>query len=91
MGGKAAGLEETGALPSRQPTSFVIAHRLSTIRHADLIVVIDHGRIIERGSHAELIAHEGRYWQMLQRQMTSAEDQASAVKEGATGQTVKPR
>jgi ATP-binding cassette, subfamily B, bacterial len=67
------------------PTSFVIAHRLSTIRHADLIVVVDHGRIIERGPHAELLAREGRYWQMLQRQMTSAEDQASALREGAGG------
>ena len=65
-------------------TCFVIAHRLSTIRHADLIVVVDHGRIIERGSHAELLAREGRYWQMLQRQMTSAEDQAAAVQAGAT-------
>jgi ATP-binding cassette subfamily B protein/subfamily B ATP-binding cassette protein MsbA len=64
------------------PTSFVIAHRLSTIRHADMIVVIDHGRVIERGSHAELIAHHGRYWQMLERQMTRAEDQVAAVKEG---------
>jgi ATP-binding cassette subfamily B protein/subfamily B ATP-binding cassette protein MsbA len=71
------------------PTSFVIAHRLSTIRHADLIVVIDHGRIIERGSHAELIAQQGRYWQMLERQMTSREDQAAAVQEGTgTGSKV---
>jgi ATP-binding cassette, subfamily B, bacterial len=66
-------------------TCFVIAHRLSTIRHADLIVVIDHGRIIERGTHTELLAREGRYWQMLQRQMTSAEDQAAAVKESVGG------
>ncbi len=67
----------------RARTCFVIAHRLSTIRHADLIVVIDNGRIIERGTHTELLAREGRYWQMLQRQMTSAEDQAAAVKESA--------
>ncbi len=42
-------------------TSFVIAHRLSTIRDADLIVVLEHGRVIEQGSHAELLAKRGLY------------------------------
>ena len=42
-------------------TAFVIAHRLSTIREADLIVVLEHGRVVEQGSHAELLARRGLY------------------------------
>ena len=42
-------------------TTFVIAHRLSTVRHADQILVLDHGRIVERGTHAGLLAAGGAY------------------------------
>lgn len=45
-------------------TVFVIAHRLSTVRNADAIMVLDHGRIIERGSHEQLIEKKGRYYQL---------------------------
>lgn len=45
-------------------TVFVIAHRLSTVRNSDVIMVLDHGRIIERGSHDQLIAEKGQYYQL---------------------------
>ncbi|MEO6987270.1 MAG: ABC transporter ATP-binding protein [Aquihabitans sp.] len=51
-----------------QRTSVVIAHRLSTIRHADVIAVIDHGRVVERGSHAELLEADGLYAQLCRTQ-----------------------
>lgn len=50
-------------------TSFVIAHRLSTIRNADQIIVIGNGRILERGTHEELLALKGEYWQLSTSQM----------------------
>jgi len=49
-------------------TTFVIAHRLSTIRRADQIMVMEHGRIVERGTHAELYAAHGRYYDLYTRQ-----------------------
>ena len=45
-------------------TVFVIAHRLSTVRNANAIMVVEAGRIIERGDHDELLAQRGRYYQL---------------------------
>ena len=45
-------------------TVFVIAHRLSTIQNADVIMVMENGRIIERGNHEHLMAEKGRYYQL---------------------------
>ncbi len=53
-------------------TSFVIAHRLSTIRNADQILVIHHGEIIERGTHAELLAQQGFYHHLYKSQFRAA-------------------
>ncbi|MCA9756516.1 MAG: ABC transporter ATP-binding protein [Candidatus Eisenbacteria bacterium] len=61
--------------------SFVIAHRLSTIRDADQILVLDHGRIIERGTHSELLALKGRYHHLYTNQATR-EDAERALAAG---------
>ena len=61
-------------------TSFVIAHRLSTIRDADLILVMEHGDIVEKGSHEELIQAEGAYYRLYQSQFEQAADNLDAVK-----------
>ena len=56
----------------RGRTSFVIAHRLSTIRDADLILVMEHGDIVEQGSHDELLAAQGHYYDLYQSQFSAS-------------------
>jgi len=63
-------------------TTFVIAHRLSTIRRADQILVVEQGRIVERGNHAELFALEGRYHDLYTRQHGLEENLFLAPGEG---------
>ncbi len=53
-------------------TMLVVAHRLSTVQHADTIIVLDHGEIIEQGSHQELLAKKGRYFSLYQLQQDKA-------------------
>jgi ATP-binding cassette, subfamily B, bacterial len=60
-------------------TTFIIAHRLSTVRRANLILLMEDGRIVERGSHDELMAARGLYFEMVMRQAESAGESIEAV------------
>jgi ATP-binding cassette subfamily B protein len=57
----------------RQRTSVIVSHRISTVRDADQIVVLDGGRIVERGRHDELIAHGGEYAELYRKQLLEEE------------------
>ena len=60
-------------------TAFVIAHRLSTIRDADLILVMEHGDIVEQGAHDELLAVHGAYRRLYDAQFEAAIDEGDAA------------
>jgi ATP-binding cassette subfamily B protein len=63
-------------------TSFVIAHRLSTIRNADLILVMDHGRIVEQGTHANLLAANSYYARLYNAQFAERDGRAGVLEGG---------
>jgi ABC-type multidrug transport system fused ATPase/permease subunit len=71
----------------RGRTSFVIAHRLSTIAHADRILVLENGRIVEQGRHGELMAASGRYRTMVDLQTAPP---AAAAREGGAAAVHAP-
>ena len=77
--GQSARGDDGGRLPMHNlmkgRTNFVIAHRLSTIKDADLIAVVEHGEIIERGNHEQLMAKKGFYYNLYTNQF----DQNEAV------------
>jgi ATP-binding cassette subfamily B protein len=62
----------------RGRTTFVIAHRLSTVRNADRILMMEHGRIVEQGTHHELLAAKGRYAELYHSQFAGRTAQAVA-------------
>jgi len=72
-----------GALAGR--TSIIVSHRLAAVREADWILVLDEGRIVEQGAHADLITRGGRYWELLRRQQLEEELEEDAVATTPTG------
>ena len=72
-------------------TTFVIAHRLSTIRSADQILVLEAGEIVERGTHAELLALNGRYRQLYDKQYKFEADRFINPGEDFTPEPDKPK
>lgn len=66
-----------GALAGR--TSVIVSHRLTAVREADWILVLDGGRLVEQGTHEELVARGGRYWELLRRQQLEEELETANV------------
>jgi len=60
-------------------TTFVIAHRLSTVRRANLILLMEDGRVVERGTHDELMSARGAYYDMVQRQLEPHDQDAEEL------------
>jgi ATP-binding cassette subfamily B multidrug efflux pump len=71
-------------------TSFVIAHRLSTIRNADLVLVVEGGKIVERGKHEELLARRGAYYALYMKQFLREEELAAGGRDGRGAEPVPP-
>jgi ATP-binding cassette subfamily B multidrug efflux pump len=70
-------IQKAMRLLMKNRTSFVIAHRLSTIRDADIILVMNHGRIVEQGTHEELLAAKGFYYDLYESQFSESFDSVS--------------
>jgi ATP-binding cassette subfamily B protein len=74
-------IQETLREVAEHHTTLVVAHRLSTVVDADRILVMDHGRIVEQGTHADLLARAGRYaamWDLQQQEQTVGDSAAAA-------------
>jgi len=78
-----------GALAGR--TSIIVSHRLAAVREADWILVLDGGRIVEQGTHPELLAAGGRYWELLRRQQMEEELEEAVDEEAEGTEAVEPR
>lgn len=70
-------------------TTIAIAHRLSTVVNADVILVLKEGRVVEQGRHAELLASEGHYFEMWNRQLEASEVEDTPSQDSAVAATAK--